>query len=56
MWLEVFLRVFNALIFFEILDSIVSISKGSEAAKRIASISLSSSVMFGGKLYNIIFF
>ena len=48
--------IFSTLPFLEILFSIVSISKGSAAAKTIASISFSKSDNFDGKFINIIFF
>jgi len=49
---------FKTSIFFEILDSIVSISNGSAAAKTIASISLSPEFIFDGKatILSFIFF
>jgi len=47
-----FSKVFKTSIFFEIFDSIVSISSGSAAAKTIASTSLSPSLsLVGKKLY-----
>ena len=51
-----FLRVFNTLIFFVILDSIVSISNGSAAAKTIASTSFSPSLKLAGKFNMLSFF
>ena len=45
-----FSKVFKTLIFFEILDSIVSTSSGSKAAKTIASTSLSPLFNFFGKV------
>ena len=56
MSLEVFLKVFNTFIFLDILDSIVSISKGSAAAKKRASTSLSPHSKLEGKLTTLLFF
>ena len=50
-----FSKVFSTLIFFDTLDSIVSMSKGSTAAKTIASISLCPSFVLDGK-FKIFFF
>jgi hypothetical protein len=51
-----FFNTFSTSIFFEILFSIVSISKGSAAAKTIASISFSTEDSFAGKFIMLFFF
>ena len=51
-----FSKIFWTLIFFDTLDSIVSISSGSDAAKIIASTSLSPSLKLPGKLTILVFF
>ena len=50
------LRIFSTLTFFEIFDSMVSISRGSAAANKIASTSLSPSLTDDGNLTILSFF